>query len=78
MTAKWDDALYEKRKEEKVQEVNVKYASLVEWVEQPLPASDGAIRALIKGSGEPFLPSELVEQIPAKAVPETGKLSVLA
>lgn len=75
--AKWDDHLYNRRKKEMVNEANAKFCSIVEWVEQPMPDQDNAIRETVRG-GEPFLPSDILESIPEEKVEETGKMNVIA
>ncbi|KAJ8602929.1 hypothetical protein CTAYLR_001500 [Chrysophaeum taylorii] len=77
LNAKWDDAFYAALQKEVTGDVNVKYCSVVEWVEQALPVKDGAIRAAIRG-GRPFIPDDVIEALPSEPVQETGKMKVLA
>ena len=75
--AVWEDALYDKRKPEIIQEVDTKYCCLVEWVEQPLPDTEAEIRKTIRRAG-PTLPQEIIDGIPKEDPKETGKLDILA
>ena len=75
--AVWEDALYDKRKPEIINDVDSKYCCLVEWVEQPLPGSEAEIRQTIRRAG-PTLPQEIIEGIPKEDPKETGKLDILA
>ena len=73
----WDDALYAKRKPEIISEVDGKFCCLVEWVEQPLPPTEKAIRDTIRKAG-PTLPKAIIDAVPKEDPSETGKLDILA
>ncbi|KAK7241971.1 phosphopantetheine binding protein [Aureococcus anophagefferens] len=75
--AVWEDALYDKRKPEIIQEVDTKYCCLVEWVEQPLPDTEAEIRKAIRPRAR-TLPQEIIDGIPKEDPKETGKLDILA
>lgn len=75
--AVWDDALYAKRRPEIVSEVDGKFCCVVEWVEQPLPATEKGIRDTIRKAG-PTLPKAIIDAVPKVDPKETGKLDVLA
>jgi len=75
--AAWDDALYAKRKPEIISEVDGKFCCLVEWVEQPLPPTEKAIRDTIRKAG-PTLPKAIIDAVPKEDPSETGKLDILA
>ena len=75
--ASWEESLYNKRMPEIIAEVDTKYCCLVEWVEQPLPETEAAIRETIRRAG-PTLPKAIVDAVPKEDPKETGKLDIIA
>jgi len=74
--AKYDDSIFEAQKDRISLEVNGKYCSVVEWVEERLPLEEKRIREVIRDGG-PFLPEAVCKAVPQEAS-SGGKLNVLA